>query len=74
MPDAVDTVVRAPDDGWRYHPKHVEQFPEINKLCNVASCWIVIRILDSESNPTHVTSSLSKDKPVMVCKLLYIFF
>jgi hypothetical protein len=29
----------APDDGWKYHPKHVEQFPDINKLCNV-SCWI----------------------------------
>ena len=42
MPDAVDTVVCAPDDGWRYHPKHVEQFPEINKLCNVAYCWIYI--------------------------------
>jgi hypothetical protein len=40
MPDAVDTVVCAPDDGWKYHPKHVEQFPAINKLCNVASCWI----------------------------------
>jgi hypothetical protein len=26
-PDAVDTVVCVPDDGWRYHPKHVEQFP-----------------------------------------------
>jgi hypothetical protein len=23
-----------------YHPKHVEQFPDINKLCNLASCWI----------------------------------
>jgi hypothetical protein len=23
-----------------YHPKYVEQFPYINKLCNVASCWI----------------------------------
>jgi len=22
--------------------KHVEQFPDINKLCNVASCWIYI--------------------------------
>jgi hypothetical protein len=21
--DAVDTVVCAPDDGWKYHPKHV---------------------------------------------------
>jgi len=26
--DAVDTVVCAPDDGWRYHPKHVEQIPD----------------------------------------------
>jgi len=42
--DAVDTVVCAPDDGWRYDPKYVELFPEINKLCNVASCWIYIRI------------------------------
>jgi hypothetical protein len=37
---AVDTVVCAPDDGWKYHPKCVEQFPGINKLCNVTSCWI----------------------------------
>ena len=29
IPDAVDTVVCAPDYGWRYHPKHVEQFPDI---------------------------------------------
>jgi hypothetical protein len=35
----VDTVVCAPDDGWKYHLKHVEQFPDINKLCNV-SCRI----------------------------------
>jgi len=28
IPDAVDTVVCASDDGWRYHPKHVEQFPD----------------------------------------------
>src|SRR5215475_11547170 len=40
IPDAVDTVVCAPDDGWKYHPKHVEQFPYINILCNVASCWL----------------------------------
>jgi hypothetical protein len=25
---------------WNYHPKHVELFPDINKLCNVASFWI----------------------------------
>jgi len=29
IPNAVDTVACAPDDGWRYHPKHVEQFPGI---------------------------------------------
>jgi hypothetical protein len=40
VPDAVDTFVCAPDDGWKYHPKHVEQFPDINKLCNVASFLI----------------------------------
>jgi hypothetical protein len=29
IPDAVDKVVCAPDDGWWwYHPKHVEQFPD----------------------------------------------
>ena len=44
VPNAVDTVVCAPDDGWRHHPKHVEQFTEINKLCNVGSRWICIRI------------------------------
>jgi hypothetical protein len=37
---AVDTVVCAPRDGLNYHPKHVEHFPDINKLCNVASFWI----------------------------------
>jgi len=25
---------------WKYHPKHVGQFPDINKLCNVAPFWI----------------------------------
>jgi hypothetical protein len=32
--------------GWKYHPKHVEQFQDINKLCNVASCWIYLRCTD----------------------------
>jgi hypothetical protein len=44
MPYAVDTVVCAPDGGWKYHPKHVEQFPDINKLCDITSCWIYLRI------------------------------
>jgi len=29
VPDAVITVICAPDDGWSYHPKHVEQFTKI---------------------------------------------
>jgi hypothetical protein len=40
IPDAVDTVVCVPDDGWKYNPKHVKQFPDVNKLCDVATCWI----------------------------------
>ena len=28
IPDAVDTVVCPPDNGWWYHAKHVEQFPD----------------------------------------------
>jgi hypothetical protein len=28
IPDAAGTVVCTPDDGWWYHPKYVEQFPD----------------------------------------------
>jgi hypothetical protein len=28
IPHAVDTVVCPADDGWWYHPKHIEQFPD----------------------------------------------
>jgi len=34
----------APDDGRRNRLKHVEDFTEINKLCNVASCWLYLKI------------------------------
>jgi len=56
IPDAVDTVVQGTDDGWRHHPKHVEQFPDINKLCKVASCWIY-RV--AQKNVYTLYSSLS---------------
>jgi len=42
MPDTVDTVIWAPDDGWRYHLKHVAQLTDRNELYIVASCWTVI--------------------------------
>jgi D-hexose-6-phosphate mutarotase len=28
LPDAADTAVGVPDDGWWHHPKHVEQFSD----------------------------------------------
>ena len=34
----------APDDGRRNRLKHVEHFAEINKLLNVASCWLYLEI------------------------------
>jgi len=56
MPDAVDTVTRAPDDGWRYHPKHVERFTDIlvNKLYIVASCWTIIGIYFTMQGPLNL--------------------
>jgi hypothetical protein len=48
---AVDTCICAPDDGWKYHPKCVEQFPDVNKLFNVASCWIYIGICLRYTDP-----------------------
>jgi len=44
MVGAVDTVTWASDDGWRYHPKHVERFIDINKLYIVVSCWTITAI------------------------------
>ena len=32
-----------PDDGRRNRLKHVEHFTKINKLCNVASCWLNLK-------------------------------
>jgi hypothetical protein len=34
----------APDDGRMGDLKHVENFTEINKLSNVASCWLYLEI------------------------------
>ena len=31
---------RAPDDGRKSRPNHVERLTEINKLRKVASCWL----------------------------------
>jgi hypothetical protein len=54
MPDTVDTMIWAPDDGWRKHPKHVEQFTDINKLYNVASCWTIIDTYYAMHGPMNI--------------------
>jgi hypothetical protein len=53
--DAVDTVVCAPDGGWKYHTKYVEQYPDMNKMCTVSSCWIYIGILLRAQTIHHVS-------------------
>ena len=67
--DAVGTVVCAPDDGWRYYPKHVERFPDINKLCNAVSCWIYIGIFQYISNKMH--GPINVKFTVIMFKCLY---
>jgi len=67
--DAVDTVVWAPNDGWWYHPKHVEQFPD--KLCNVASCWIYIRIIVHLSRVlSQMDRAALRNNPVRWCLIV----
>jgi hypothetical protein len=58
--------LETPDDGWKYHPKHVEQFPDINKLCNFVSCWIYeyIRILLGARPILHISRIKVKQNTV----------
>jgi len=49
-----DRVLWAPDDGWKYHPKHVEQLTDINKRYTVASCWIIIAIYYTMHGPLNI--------------------
>jgi hypothetical protein len=59
IPGAVDTVVCTPDDGWWYHPKHVEQFPDkincvtLNLVGYILEYWALFftcRLLTKEEN------------------------
>ena len=62
-----------PGDGRRKCLKYVEHFTEINKLCNVASCWLYLKISYSSSSyppPVllhHLTVVLIQD----VCCLMW---
>jgi len=54
--DAVDTVACAPDGGWWYHPKHVEQFPD---KINCITLNLVGYILEyGQNGVTEICSSL----------------
>ena len=44
----------APDDGRRNRLKHVAHFAEINKLGNVASCWLYMKIFIWSSDFAHI--------------------
>jgi hypothetical protein len=54
IPDAVDTVVCAPDDGWKYHPKHEEQFTDINCV-TLQLLYIYIGILLGAHPILHIS-------------------
>jgi len=56
MPDTVDTVLWGPDDGWRYHPRHVAD-TRINKLYIVASCWIIIDTYYTMHGPMNIKAN-----------------
>jgi hypothetical protein len=69
----VTDICRYPDDGWKYHTKHVEQFPDINKLYNVAPCWVYeyIVILLGARPILHICRIKFK---VRVCGIEFSYF
>ena len=72
MPDTVDTVIWAPDGGWRYHPKHAEQFAYINKLYIVASCWTIIDKHSTYSRRTNSYQPLGRGGSHSLLRLTYL--
>jgi len=64
IPDAVDTVFCAPDDGWWYHPKHVEQFPDkINCVTLHLVGYILLEYLYYNSSMVSV-----------LCLVLFVYY
>ena len=72
MSDTVHVVIWVPDDGWRYHPKHAEQFLDINKLYIVASCldnyWHILRDARTIEHKKHVLFFGIKRYVCLLCK------
>jgi len=44
----------APDDGRKTRLKHVQRLTEINKLWNIASCWLYFANILAMHGPMHV--------------------
>jgi hypothetical protein len=56
IPDAVDTVACAPDDGWEYHLKHVEQFPDIINRVMLRLVGYILEYFYDAWTPVNVKS------------------
>ena len=72
IPDAVDTVVCAPDDGWWYHPNHVEQFQD---KINCVTLHLVGHILEyTIAMPTFsLTKNASKRELWWAVYFIYLY-
>ena len=58
VPDAVDRVICAPDDGWGNHPKHVEQILVFCWTCISIYLFLYIKQLDALNFYNKFISSL----------------
>jgi len=74
MPDTVDTVIWALDDVWRYHPKHVQQFADINKLYIVASWWTIIDTYYAMHGPLNIKYSLYTERKTVCIKSVHTIY
>jgi hypothetical protein len=66
IPDTVDTVACAPDDGWWSHPKHVEQFPD--KI----NC-VTLHLVGYNNNNNNVTSHIFEITTLMTPTIVEVF-
>jgi hypothetical protein len=66
--------VCAPDDGWNYQPKHIEQFPDMNKLCrDLVRTKIVIdnKIIEKVNSFNYLGNIISYGKELDIDNKLH---
>jgi len=62
----------APDDGRKNRLEHVERLPEINKLRNVASCWLYaanMLAMHGHTNVKNISGCF-----IIIIIIIYLFF